>query len=270
MNVTGQIVNVRARRELGGMRRDPDGPPHGQTQRRRRHAAGDEAQLYSTARLHSELRGLEQARRDAGNGIAAIQTAERSLGQMGELLARMDDLAHSSEAGGARPETQKQFQAMLSELGRIAKDTNYGEQSLLDGTSAEISFHIGLAPEDQSITIATADLRLEKLGHGALSRQSLSSPVAAARAQEALAVAQEQVSAQRAVFGEARVRLDKTIETLGVAISDLLADEDSLRQAPEARRAAANLARRVRERPQSALRAQANQTQSVAVTLLMR
>lgn len=101
-------------------------------------AADDAAGLAISEKMRGQIRGLDMATSNAGNGISLIQTAEGGLHESHALIQRMRELAVQAANGtyteNDRFEIDKEVQALKSELDRIASYTNYNGIKLLDGT----------------------------------------------------------------------------------------------------------------------------------------
>lgn len=100
-------------------------------------AKDDAAGLQIANRLTSQVNGLDQGIRNANDGISVAQTAEGAMEEIGNMLQRMRTLAQQSLNGTTsindRGALQKEFDALKSEIARIAEDTTFGGQKLLNG-----------------------------------------------------------------------------------------------------------------------------------------
>jgi flagellin len=109
-------------------------------------AADDAAGLQITDRLQSQILGLNQGNRNANDGISLAQTAEGALDEVTSMLQRMRTLAQQSANGSNTDEDrlaiQDEVDQLAAEINRVAKDTTFGGQNLLDGTY-EASFQVG-------------------------------------------------------------------------------------------------------------------------------
>ena len=102
-------------------------------------AADDASGLVISQGLRAQVSGLQQATRNAQNGISVVQTAEGALNEVHTMLNRMRDLAVQSANTGtsdipARNAAQAEVTALSSEIDRISTSTKFGAQALLDGT----------------------------------------------------------------------------------------------------------------------------------------
>ncbi len=120
-------------------------------------AGDDAAGLAISEKMRGQIRGLNQASRNAQDGISLIQTAEGALNETHSILQRMRELAvqaaTDTNTGVDRQEIQKEINELIDEIDRIAKQTQFNEQNLLDGSFAGKRFHIG-ANEGQDISLS--------------------------------------------------------------------------------------------------------------------
>lgn len=109
-------------------------------------AADDAAGLQITDRLTSQINGLNQGIRNANDGISLAQTAEGAMEEITNIFQRVRTLsqqaANGSNTDADRQALQEEMVSLVTEVNRIAKDTTFGGQSLLDG-SYGASFQVG-------------------------------------------------------------------------------------------------------------------------------
>ncbi|WMO14147.1 flagellin N-terminal helical domain-containing protein [Pseudoalteromonas piscicida] len=109
-------------------------------------AADDAAGLQISDRLQSQILGLTQGNRNANDGISLAQTAEGALDEVTSMLQRMRTLAQQSANGSNTDEDRVAIQdevlQLAREINRVAADTTFGGQNLLDGTY-EANFQVG-------------------------------------------------------------------------------------------------------------------------------
>ena len=110
-------------------------------------AADDAAGLQISNRLTSQIQGLDQAIRNASDGVSLIQTAEGALDESTNILQRMRELSIQA-ANGIYSDTDRaaldaEFQQLLDELDRIAETTSFNGQKLLDGSLGDVALHVG-------------------------------------------------------------------------------------------------------------------------------
>ena len=134
-------------------------------------AKDDAAGLAISERFTAQIRGLNQAARNANDGISLAQTAEGAMGGASAILQRVRELAvqsaNASNSAGDRQALQQEVTQLVSELDRIAQTTEFNGQKLLDGTFGTQQFQVG-ANANQTITAATGNLRANVYGNNQL------------------------------------------------------------------------------------------------------
>lgn len=131
-------------------------------------AKDDAAGLAISERFTAQIRGLDQARRNANDGISLAQTAEGALQSSGDILQRIRELAvQSSNATNSASDRQAlnaEVNQLTSELDRIAKTTEFNGSKLLDGSFGSATFQVG-ANAGQSISASTANFSTSQYGN---------------------------------------------------------------------------------------------------------
>ena len=131
-------------------------------------AKDDAAGLAISERMTSQIRGLDQARRNANDGISLAQTAESSLQTAGDLLQRVRELAvqsaNASNSVEDRQTLNAEVQQLTQELQRIATTTSFNGQKLMDGTFTTAVFQVG-ANANQTITATSANFLTSSYGN---------------------------------------------------------------------------------------------------------
>lgn len=130
-------------------------------------AKDDAAGLAISERFTAQIRGLDQARRNANDGISLAQTAESALESAGNILQRVRELsvqsANATNSASDRKAIQAEVGQLLSELDRIAQTTEFNGQKLLDGSFGSANFQVG-ANANQTITATTGNFRTTVYG----------------------------------------------------------------------------------------------------------
>ncbi|WP_140637465.1 flagellin, partial [Methylibium rhizosphaerae] len=128
----------------------------------------DAAGLAISERFTSQIRGLNQAARNANDGISLAQTTEGAMQAASNILQRVRELAvqsaNASNSASDRQALQQEVSQLVSELDRIATTTEFNGQKLLDGTFGTQQFQVG-ANANQTIVAATANLRTSAYGN---------------------------------------------------------------------------------------------------------
>jgi len=134
-------------------------------------AKDDSAGLAISERFTAQIRGIDQAKRNANDGVSLSQTAEGALGQMGDLLQRIRELAVQSANGtnsaGDRQSLNSEVGQLMSELDRFATTTQFNGLNLLDGSFSAVNYQVG-ANANQVITATSANFRTTAYGTNAL------------------------------------------------------------------------------------------------------
>ena len=140
-------------------------------------AKDDSAGLAISERFSSQIRGLNQAARNANDGISLVQTAEGALGEVGNNLQRIRELAVQASNGTNtqvdRDALNAEVTQLKSEIQRVSEQTNFNGTKLLDGSFSGVAFQVG-ANAGETITIASiANTQVASLG-GTINRYSAS------------------------------------------------------------------------------------------------
>lgn len=130
-------------------------------------AKDDAAGLAIANRMTSQIRGLNQAVRNANDGVSMIQTAEGALQEVTNILQRMRELSIQSANGiysnDDRARLDSEVQQLKEELGRISKETTFNGQALLDGSLQDTALQVG-SEQNQTINISVGSFSTSSLG----------------------------------------------------------------------------------------------------------
>lgn len=141
-------------------------------------AADDAAGLAISDRLSAQIRGLNQAVRNANDGVSALQTADGSLNEVSNLLQRARELAvqsaNDSNSSTDRTSLNAEVSNILAELDRLASTVQFNNRKLLDGTFSNAQFQIG-ANAYETVTFSIASVNTADLGAKVLQGNSVSS-----------------------------------------------------------------------------------------------
>ncbi|MEK6788144.1 MAG: flagellin [Pseudomonadota bacterium] len=138
-------------------------------------AKDDSAGLAISERFSSQIRGLNQAARNANDGISLVQTAEGALTEVGSNLQRIRELAVQASNGtntqADRDALNSEVTQLKAEIQRVSEQTNFNGTKLLDGSFSGVAFQVG-ANAGETITIASiANAQTSALG-GTVTRYS--------------------------------------------------------------------------------------------------
>ncbi|KTD52399.1 flagellin [Legionella rubrilucens] len=130
-------------------------------------AKDDAAGLAISERMTAQIRGMNQAVRNANDGISLSQTAEGAMGETTNILQRMRELAlqsaNSTNNSGDRQAIQEEVNQLQAELNRIANNTEFNGQRILDGSFSSASFQVG-ANANQTISFAIGSVKASSIG----------------------------------------------------------------------------------------------------------
>ncbi|MGE4580263.1 MAG: flagellin [Desulfuromonadales bacterium] len=131
-------------------------------------AKDDAAGLAISDRMTAQIRGLNQAARNANDGISLAQTAEGALSESTNILQRMRELAvqsaNDTNTASDRASLQAEVDQLVSELDRIATSTQFNGKNLLDGSMSSAVFQVG-ANAGQTIEFGIGSAQTKDLGH---------------------------------------------------------------------------------------------------------
>ncbi|OUS11530.1 hypothetical protein A9Q89_08625 [Gammaproteobacteria bacterium 53_120_T64] len=130
-------------------------------------AKDDAAGLAISERFTTQIRGLDQAQRNANDGISLAQTAEGALGASSNSLQRIRQLAiqsaNSTNSASDRKALNSEVQQLLAEVGRVGQTTQFNGQNILDGTFSSAQFQVG-ANANQTISFGITGATTDILG----------------------------------------------------------------------------------------------------------
>jgi flagellin len=231
-------------------------------------AGDDAAGLAISEKLKGSIRSLQQANRNANDGISLIQTAEGGINEVSNILLRLRELSVQA-ASDTVGFTDKEFQALKGEIDRIAQVTNYNGTSLLNGSGDTLDFQVGIqnSPENDRLQYKTSnsDVTLGKLG------LSSTGTVSKADAQENLGKidqAIQSVNENRAGLGALQNRLSSTVNNLGTTTENLSAANSRIRDADMAVESSELTKQGILAQAGAAVLSQANSSQQLALKLL--
>ena len=130
-------------------------------------AKDDAAGLAISERFTTQIRGLNQAIRNANDGVSFAQTAEGALSTTGDALQRIRELAvqsiNDTNSSSDRQALNNEVGQLIAEINRISSATQFNGQNILDGSLATLTFQVG-ANQGQTISVDGVDSRASQLG----------------------------------------------------------------------------------------------------------
>jgi flagellin len=234
--------------------------------------------------MRSQIRGLQQASRNASDGVSFIQTTEGYLQETTDILQRMRELAVQASNGIYSSEDRMQIQVEVSQLvdevDRIASHAQFNGMNMLTGRFARYDgmnsitssmwLHIG-ANMDQRERVYIGTMTAEALGVrqiGSGQIMSISTPEQANRNIGLLDNALKKVNKQRADLGAYQNRLEMAIKGLDIGAENLQASESQIRDVNMAKATVALTKDQILHQASTAMLAQANQQGQLVLKLL--
>ncbi|MBF0162164.1 MAG: flagellin FliC [Magnetococcales bacterium] len=245
-------------------------------------AADDAAGLSISDRMTAQVRGLNQAVRNANDGISLIQIAEGALTESTTALQRMRELAvqaaNDTNISSDRQDLQKEVNQLVAEITRIANTTQFNNQNLLtageDASGRAFTMHVG-ANANQTIVVSIGAMTAERLGVNSTSMASFGQgdTVASNQAQAEAAITKidnaiNMVTRQRATLGAMQNRFDAVVANLtNISLSTSIARSRVL-DADIAAETAKLTQNSIMQQAGTAVLAQANQQPAIVLQLL--
>ena len=232
--------------------------------------ADDAAGLAISEKLRAQVRGLNQAGKNAQDGVSMLQTAEGALGQTGDLLQRVRELtvqgANDTLTASDRSNIQAEVDQLLQEVDRFSGTTQFNTQNLLSGSFATsaMTLQVG-ANQNQVIAFTITNASASSLG---VSGIAVSTQASANAALASIDAAINTISTERGKLGAIQNRLQATISSLSSQSQNLTQSESRIRDTDMAS-AVTNMTRlQILQQAGVAAQSQANQAPQVLLSLL--
>jgi flagellin len=233
-------------------------------------AKDDAAGLAIGVRITAQIRGYDQAIRNAGDGISLAQTAEGGMDGITSSLQRMRELAvqsaNYSNTTADRQAIDAEFTQLKTEIDRVATQTKFNTKALLDGTFTAADFQVG-PNTGETITVAA----ITSLGAVALGLTTGLNVQSVAGANSAITVidsALNTVTSTRANIGASINRFEQTISNLRVTVESLQTSRSRVQDADFAAETAALTRLQILQQSGTAVLAQANAIPRSVLSLL--
>jgi len=230
-------------------------------------ASDDAAGLGISERMRAQIRSLQQAGRNAGDGISLTQTAEGSLSEVNGNLVRMRELAVQASNGtlntGDRAVLDSEFQALVSEIDRVANQTTFNGVNLLDGSTTSLSIQVG-TESGETIDVTLDDMTAATLGVST----DISSISTAQAALDLIDTAIDTVTGLRGDLGAAQNRIGSTVRSIANVAENLAAAESRIRDVDVAAETADLTRNSIMQQAAVSVLSQANVQPQLALSLL--
>ncbi|MDT8999341.1 flagellin [Paucibacter sp. APW11] len=262
-------------------------------------AKDDAAGLAIAERMNTQVRGMNVAIRNANDGISLAQTAEGSLGKVGDMLQRMRELAVQAANGtnnsNDRSALNNEFSQLQTEISRLVQNTTFNGSQVLTGASTAFTFQVGPnATSNDQISINSTDMLTTTTAAGtndgalaavinSTTTDILNTGVAGTGAtfdvyvpgtQGALDsvakidLALAQINLARSTFGATQNRFDAVISNLQVAVENQTAARSRIMDADYAQETSNMSRAQILQQAGNAMVAQANQLPQQVLQLL--
>ncbi len=232
-------------------------------------AGDDAAGLAISEGLKSDIRALDQAARNAADGISMIQTGEGAMDEMSSILLRMKELTEQSMNGTLsdtdRGYLDSEYTALTDEIDRIATGTEFNSVSLLDGTlDVNIQVGIGTTSTDQVSVVQSTNMNASGIG----TTTGIGNASDAATAMAEIDSAIETVVTARGNFGALQNRLETSIRNTNMTSENLSAANSRIRDVDVAYESSRMTSFQILQQAGVSMLAQANMTTGLAMSLL--
>jgi flagellin len=236
-------------------------------------AKDDAAGLFVAGQMTRDIRGSNQAIRNAADGISLGQTAEGALGELTNNLQRIREIAvqASNDTVGNAAGLQLEVDQLTQEISRIVATTNFNGTDLLSG-GGSINFHVGASGDvNNQITISLDDISSLNAVNADLTATGtidVSTTAAASAALASLSTDIDDVNAARATYGAVQNRFEAVISNLQNFAENLTAARSRIEDADFAAETASLTRAQILQQAGTTILAQANTLPQNALTLL--
>jgi flagellin len=237
-------------------------------------AKDDAAGLYTAELQHAAIRGLNQAVRNANDGISLAQTAESAMGEISNNLQRIREIAVQSSNGTVEDRTglQKEVDQLTQEISRIIQTTEFTGSVLLNGTVTSVTFQVG-ADGAANNQISVTGVNLTTITGYAASLTAtgtvnVSTQAAASASIGTVETSITTVTGSRATFGAVQNRFEAVIANLQSYSENLSAARGRIMDADFAAETANMTRNQILQQAGVAILAQANALPQNALALL--
>lgn len=241
-------------------------------------AADDAAGLSISEKMRGQIRGLDQASRNAQDGISLIQTAEGSLSETHDILQRMRELAvqasNDSNVAQDRTAISDEMKQLRDEIGKVKENTQFNTQKLLDGSTGSggtVTLQVGSnAAETMELDFTKKGINLSDIVTTDLADGNIdvSDTTKAQAAITQLNTSITDVSSGRSMLGAYQNRLEHTVNRLDNTSENLTASESRIRDVDMAKEMMNQTKNSILSQASQAMLSQANQQPQNVLQLL--
>jgi flagellin len=234
-------------------------------------AADDAAGLSISEKMRGQIRGLQQASKNAQDGISLIQTAEGNLNEVSAMLVRIRELATQASSGTYQADSdlkriQEEVKELAAQINDIKDNSAFNGIKLGNGSAGTITLQIGAA-NGQTLALNAASFNLTAV-HTSVAAYNLESQTGAQSALDDIEKQINAVSAARSYLGANQNRLEHTIKNLDTYAENLQASESRIRDVDMAKEMMEFTKQNILQQAATAMLAQANQAPQGVLQLL--
>ena len=245
-------------------------------------AADNASGLAISARMTSQIRGLDQAVRNANDAVSMVNTAEGALDEITDMLQRIRELAVQSGTGTTssndRVYIDAEFDHLIAEIERVSANTEWNGRAIMAGaaggaaTVSGVTYQVGMDPS-QTIAVnfgnMASDATMASLNGFGLDATTIASAIAkSSQVITSADVAIEAVSTQRATFGAVSNRLEHAIDNLTNVSTQTAAARSRILDTDYAASTSELARTQIIQQASTAMLAQANQLPQTVLALL--
>ena len=237
-------------------------------------AGDDAAGLALSEKINGQLSSSDVCKNNAQTGLNMLSIADGDLDVINQNLQRIKDLAVQSANGVYSDEERlsmdQEVQLRLEEINRIADSSTFSDMNLLDGSIADMVLQIGAGSDiDQNtIDISGAFQEAHVSSLGIQADASISTVDAARTMIDAIDAAVNNISSRRSIIGASMNRLDSTIDRIDIRKENLQSTYSTIRDTDIAAESSELTKQQILQQSAATLLQQANQTPSLALTLI--
>jgi flagellin len=233
-------------------------------------AGDDAAGLAISENLKSDIRALDQAARNAADGISLVQTGEGALDEVSNILLRMKELGEQS-LNGTLSDTDRgylnsEYSALQSEITRISDSTEFNGVKLLNGSGSTVKIQVGITTQSYDSVAITLSADSDAAGLGLAAGVDTATNAATAMDQIDAAIAT--VTSARSDFGAIQNRLESSIRNINNTSENLSAANSRIRDVDVAQETSRMTSYQILQQAGVAMLGQANMASGLALKLL--
>ena len=242
------------------------------TGKRLNSAKDDAAGLAIATSMTAQVKGMNQAIRNANDGISLSQTAEGSLSEVTNMLQRVRELAVQSSSGTYQDATdrtymQAEVDQLTSQIDQVITNTKFNGVTLFNGSTATVTIQAGANTAD-TVALTMANLTGLAASGGAAGSYDVSTATAANGSLATLDTELDTISSSRASLGAGQNRLESVVSSLTNTATNLSDARSRIEDADYSAETTAMAKAQILSQASTAMIAQANQTQQNVLSLL--